>query len=80
MEVTSMSSRGQIVIPQKIRENMQITEGQKFAVIGQDDFIIMKKIKFEGFEEILRKTRGFVKENKINESEIEQAIKKARSK
>lgn len=80
METTSLSSRGQIVLPRKIREQLNMQEGDKFAVIGEEDTIILKKISFNGFDELLRKTRDFSKENKIKESDIKSAIRKVRSK
>ena len=44
IEITSMSSRGQIVIPQGLRERLKLNEGEKFIVIGQDNTIVLKKV------------------------------------
>ena len=43
MEVamTKMSSKGQVVIPAEMRENMH--EGDKFLIIKTDDHLIMKQ-------------------------------------
>lgn len=81
LEVTSVSSRGQVVIPQKIRDRLKIIEGEKFVVLGEDDTIVLKKLEvpsFKGFEKLLRKTREFVKAKGIKESDVEEAVKKAR--
>ncbi len=81
VEVTSMSSRGQIVIPQELRKKLRIEIGEKFVVIGKDDTIILKKIEvpsFKGFEKLLRETREFAKNKKIKESDIDEAIKRNR--
>lgn len=44
MEITKISSKGQVVIPQKIREQLAIYEGSIMAVDTADDMIILKKI------------------------------------
>ncbi|MBU1203705.1 MAG: AbrB/MazE/SpoVT family DNA-binding domain-containing protein [Nanoarchaeota archaeon] len=81
IEITSLSSRGQVVIPQGIREDLHLNTGEKFIVIGKSDTIILKKIEmpsFEGFDKLLKKTREFAKIKKINSKDVKQAIKKAR--
>ena len=42
MEITKLSSKGQIVIPEKIRNNIEI--GTAFGVTRKEDLIILKKI------------------------------------
>ena len=44
MEITKISSKGQIVIPQRIRTDMDINEGSVIAVETMNDMIILKKI------------------------------------
>jgi len=60
IEVTSISSRGQVVIPRGIRERLHLYEGEKFVVLGEEDTIILKKLEvpsFRGFDKLLKKTR-----------------------
>ncbi len=45
VEVTKMTSRGQVVIPQDIRENKGIREGERFLVYDIDDNIVLKRVK-----------------------------------
>jgi AbrB family looped-hinge helix DNA binding protein len=40
--ITKMSSRGQIVIPSDMRENLK--EGEKLAIIRNDDQLILKRV------------------------------------
>lgn len=83
LEVTSISSRGQIVIPQRIRERLGIIEGEKFIVVGEEDTIVLKKLdvpSFRGFEKLLKKTREFSKAKELKEEEVKEAVKKAREK
>jgi len=44
MEITKISSKGQIVIPQKIRDQLNINEGSVMAVDTSNQMIILKKI------------------------------------
>lgn len=44
MEITKMSSKGQIVLPIGIRESLGLKEGSVFATIKDNDLIILKKI------------------------------------
>lgn len=76
-----MSSRGQVVIPLEIREQLGLKEGEKFVVVGEEDTIILKKVSmpsFKNFGKLLRKTQKFAKEKSISEADVENAIKKAR--
>ena len=68
IEVASVSSRGQIVIPQSLRDKLKIRAGEKFVVIGEDNTIILKKLEmpsFRGFDKLLKKTRQFAKKKGI---------------
>jgi len=44
MEITKISSKGQIVIPQKIRNELNIEEGSILVIDNMKDMIIIKKI------------------------------------
>ncbi|MEK6960347.1 MAG: AbrB/MazE/SpoVT family DNA-binding domain-containing protein [Nanoarchaeota archaeon] len=45
IDVTTMTVRGQVVIPQSIRENGGLEEGERFLVYEMDDSIILKRVK-----------------------------------
>jgi len=78
IEITSMSSRGQIVIPQILRNRMKIHEGEKFVVIGGNNTIILKRLEmpsFSGVDKLLKKTGEFAKKKGIKKSDVEEAIK-----
>ena len=63
VETTKMSSRGQIVIPQYIRDRLKAYEGTVFAVIGTEDTLILKKLETPSSEILLNEI------GKINLSE-----------
>ena len=44
IEIAKMTSKGQIVIPQDIRDHVGLREGERFLVFEADDSIILKRI------------------------------------
>lgn len=81
LEVTSLSSRGQVVIPQRLRDRLHLHEGEKFMVIGEDDTIVLKKMQvpsFKGFERLLKKTRTYAKNKGLKETDVAEAIREVR--
>ena len=81
LEITSMSSRGQVVIPLDIREQLGLKEGEKFVVVGEDDTVVLKKItmpSFDNFDKLLQKTMRFAKEKGVTKEDVWDAIKRAR--
>ncbi|MCK5283312.1 MAG: AbrB/MazE/SpoVT family DNA-binding domain-containing protein [Nanoarchaeota archaeon] len=53
-EIVTMSSKGQIVVPKNIREQLDIGAGSSFAVFGKDDTLILKKVKVPSAEEVFQ--------------------------
>lgn len=81
LDVTTLSSRGQVVIPQDIREDLHLRTGEKFVIIGEEDTIVLKKIEmpsFKGFDKLLKKTQEFAKMKNLKQGDVEKAIKQAR--
>jgi len=81
IEITSMSSRGQVVIPFDIRRQLGLKEGEKFIVIGEDDTLLLKKVtmpSFKNFDRLLQKTRRYVTEKGVTPSDLREAITRAR--
>ena len=83
IEITSVSSRGQVVIPQSLRDKLKIHEGEKFVIIGEDNTIVLKKLEmpsFSGIDKLLKKTREFAKQKGLKETDVEESIREARKK
>lgn len=75
IEITSVSSRGQVVIPQSLRDRLKIHEGEKFVIIGEDNTIVLKKLEmpsFSGIDKLLKKTREFAKQKGLKEAVIKR--------
>jgi AbrB family looped-hinge helix DNA binding protein len=64
MEITKISSKGQIVIPFKIRNELKIDKGSTVAIEKMKDFIIIKKINADLISQF-RKSLEDVKTGKI---------------
>ena len=47
IEMTKVSSKGQVVIPARIREELQLEEGTRLIVQQLQDVIVLKKINVE---------------------------------
>lgn len=54
IETVRMSSKGQVVIPQNVRNAINADEGTVFAVVGSRDSVVLKKIATPSKEELIR--------------------------
>ena len=79
IEIATVSSRGQICIPNDIREEMGIKEGSKvlFALTG--DSLIMKRVNMETFAEITRPLKEAMKKSDLKESDVSDMIHRFRA-
>jgi AbrB family looped-hinge helix DNA binding protein len=80
-EVTKLSSRGQMVIPQNLRKKLGLEEGQQFVVIGEGDTIIFKRMEMPStstLKKMLEFSRKKAKEAGLKKSDITKAIKRVR--
>lgn len=76
-EVTSLSSKGQIVLPKKIRTLMELEPGTKFVITSDGNNILLKPIEVPELEEF----DGIVEDTDNNENaerDIAEAIRKVR--
>lgn len=83
VSTTKMSSKGQVVIPENIRKQLNLKAGAQFVVVGDKDVIILKSIappSLDEFEHLIAKTRQQGKDVNIKKSDISDAILNARGK
>lgn len=79
---TKLSSRGQIVIPEEIRNRLGLEPGAQFVVIGEGDTVVLKAIRpptLDQFEPLLERARALAAEAGLREEDIARAIREARS-
>ena len=83
LATTKMSSKGQVVIPESIREQLKLDPGTQFIVLGQKDTVILKSVQPPLLKEFsgLRKELGKqVKKARIKKADLTKAISKSRQK
>ena len=81
LSTTKMSSKGQVVIPEEIRDKMGLKSGTKFVVMGNKDYVVLKTLEppsLDELEELIKQTRKQVRKLGIKKSDVSNAIKKAR--
>ena len=85
VETIKMSSRGQIVIPQEIREELNASEGTIFSVVSSKDAIILKKISIPSKEDLIKEIGVIALEGRkraeklgIKESDVPELVQRAR--
>ncbi|MEE8349331.1 MAG: AbrB/MazE/SpoVT family DNA-binding domain-containing protein [Acidobacteriota bacterium] len=74
---TKMSSKGQIVIPENIRDRLGLKPGEQFVVVGEDDVVILKKItplSMADFDELINSARQQAKKAAMKRSDISAAV------
>ena len=78
VELTVVSSRGQVVIPKNIRERMGLKEGMPLAVTENQNIIMLQKMEFPSFDRMISESRKFAKEKNITPADVGKAIAKVR--
>lgn len=79
--ITAMSTKGQIVLPKRIRTALNLNVGTQFVVFSDKDNILLKPIKepnLAEFEAVLSKFQSWAKEIGVTEADIDEAVKAAR--
>ncbi|MFC1766455.1 AbrB/MazE/SpoVT family DNA-binding domain-containing protein [Planctomycetota bacterium] len=78
---TKMSSKGQVVIPEGIRQQLGLDTGTQFVVVGQKDVIILKTIAapaMSQFDGLVKQARKQAKDAGLKRSDIAETIAEAR--
>lgn len=82
LATTKLSSKGQVVIPEEIRQRLGFKEGTQFVVVGDRDVVILKSIAppaMEEFDELVRRARGAARKAGLKKANVRRAIAKARA-
>jgi len=81
IEITSMSTKGQVVIPAGMRKKLNIQGGSKLIVVQDGDNILLKPIskpKDDEFDNIIQLADQIREEIDLNQGDILEAIKASR--
>ena len=80
---TKLSSKGQVVIPEEIRNRLGLEAGAQFVVVGEGDVVILKALqppKMADFKSLLERARASAEEAGLTPEDVEEAVRKARGK
>ena len=82
IEVVTISSKGQLVIPKSIREEMGLQEQDKFLVVHDRENVILRRLKSEQPDKkllsLLDEVAKKFEEAKITPEQVKREIRKVR--
>jgi len=81
IEFTKISSKGQVVIPTRIRSELGLKEGTPLAVIGKNGSIVLKKIdmpKVNTWDKATKPFRIAAKSSEFKKKELKRLILEVR--
>lgn len=79
---TRLSTRGQVVIPEEIREALGLEPGTPFVVVAEGDAIMLKRLvppPAEEFRALLERSRESAKLAGLTPAEVERVIREVRA-
>ena len=82
VDVVPMSPKGQVVIPEDVRERLGFKAGTKFVVYGTGDQVILKPLQqplAPDFDNFLREARREARRVGLKRSDITKAIAAVRA-
>ncbi len=81
LATTRMSSKGQVVIPEEIRERLGLESGTQFVVVGDRDVVILKAISapsMKMFDDLITQAKRQARKSGLKRSDVVAAIAKVR--
>ena len=78
---TKMSSKGQVVIPEELRNRMNLSSGSQFVVVGEGDVVILKTLttpSMKQFDGLIREARRQARTAGMKPMDVGRAIAKVR--
>ncbi|MDH3207221.1 MAG: hypothetical protein OEO79_11450 [Gemmatimonadota bacterium] len=79
---TKLSTRGQVVIPEEIRNRLGLEPGEQFVVIGEGDVVVLKTLKPPKLEELkplLDKVQKAAAAAGVTPEDVERVIAEVRA-
>ena len=79
---TKMSSKGQVVIPEEVRNALGLKAGSKFVVVGEGDVVILRVItppSMSDFDDIVQEARRQARQAGMKRSDVAAALEAVRA-
>lgn len=81
LDMTTMSSRGQVVIPTDIRKELGLLTGVKLMVLTDGSNLLLKPVqtpKLQTFHALVRRSRHYAKQAGLHKGTLTKALRAAR--
>jgi len=81
LATTRMSSKGQVVIPEEVRNRLGLKAGMQFVVVGSRDAVILKAISapsVKEFNDLIGQARRQARKAGLKKSDVEAAVARVR--
>ena len=78
---TTLSSKGQVVIPEEIRTRRGLKAGAQFVVVGDRDVVVFKVLEppvLRDFEALDSQARRAAKRTRLRPADVARAVTKVR--
>ena len=78
LSLTKVTRKGQVTIPEEIREAFDIAEGDFMLVGGTKGLVMLKKLALPSWKELFDYGQKFAETRHISRQQILRAVKKVR--
>lgn len=82
IDITSVSSKGQVVIPRIFRKNLGIETGTQLLVLSDGVNLLLKPMeepKLDTFKRLINESRRYARDAGLKRENISQVIRKVRN-
>jgi antitoxin PrlF len=77
-EITTVTSKGQITIPSRLRKQFGLEKGTKLMVVPTDYGLVLKKLELPSVEEFQRRVEERAETVELSMDEINELVHEAR--
>jgi len=82
MEIVKMSAKGQLVVPEEIREEEGFEPGDRFVPLPVKEGVLFKRVKIPDvraeFKQLAKEIEAKFKKQKVTPKTVDEAVKWAR--
>ena len=78
-EITTVTSKGQITIPSKLRDQFGLEQGTKLMVVPTEYGLVLKKVDLLSIEEFQRRVENRADASDMSLDEVTRLVHEARS-
>jgi len=78
---TRLSTKGQVVIPESIREQLHLKAGTQFVVVAEGDVVVLKALSapsMSDFDQVIDRARKEAVDAGLTPEDVETAVRSAR--